>query len=212
MAMNYRIYVDTGSGGFTELPVPSKMSYGLQDISAANAGRTESTQMMKNRIGRAPKISLTYNNQDTQHVTAALALCNSEYFNILYMDLEAGGVYTYGEFYRGDVSMEVYSGGMDIWSSCKFALIKRSGKDGVPCLSHQSINLPTSSSTAAIDVSGLGAISTVTSIARQGSVGCSVNPNDPDEYIITRTGGTTEGTVIFKGTNNKTIIVEVSGE
>ena len=34
MAMNYRIYVDTGNA-FAELPVPSAMSYGLQDISSS---------------------------------------------------------------------------------------------------------------------------------------------------------------------------------
>ena len=129
MAMNYRIYVDTGSQ-FVEMPVPSAMNYGLQDISSSNAGRTEDTVMQKDRLGKAPKITLTYNNRDTALVSTALGLVKAEYFNILYQDLENGGVYTYGEFYRGDVSMDVYNGALDLWSTCKFSLIKRSGANG----------------------------------------------------------------------------------
>lgn len=207
MAMNYRIYVDTGNG-FAELPVPSGMTQGLQDISAANAGRTESTLMMKDRIGKAPRIDVTYQNRDTETLTTALGLVANEYFYLLYMDLENGGGYAYGQFYRGDVTAEVYNGELDIWSSFKFAMIKRDGKAGVACLNHTSVSLPSDSSTAQIDVSALGTVSSVTSIARVG--GIFTTQMDATHYIIARGGASPEGTVIFKNASGQTIIVEVS--
>lgn len=208
MAMNYRIYVDNGSA-FNELPVPSGMSYGLQDISAANAGRTEATTMMKDRIGKAPKINLTYTNRDTNLVTTALGMVAPEYINILYMDLENGGVYAYGEFYRGDVTAEVYNGALDIWSSTKFSLIKRDGKAGVACLSHTTATLPNESSSASVNVSALGTVAYYTTITRSGSINVTLNPQDNTKYIITRTAASGNATVIFKNASNQTIIVEV---
>ena len=210
MAMNYRIYVDTGVSGFAELPVPGAMTYGLQDISAANAGRTESTMMMKDRIGKAPKIELTYNNQYTDTITTALSLVKNEYIYILYQDLENGGEYAYGEFYRGDVTAQVYNGVLDVWSSTKFSLIKRDGKPGVACVSHTSVSLPGDSSTASVSTSALTMVSTVSSIIRKGSIG--VSESTTNNYVITRIGGgELDATVIFKNASGQTIIVEVVG-
>ena len=210
MAMNYRIYVDTGVTGFAELPVPGAMTYGLQDISAANAGRTESTKMMKDRIGKAPKIELTYNNQYTDTITTALSLVKNEYTYILYQDLENGGAYTYGEFYRGDVTAQVYNGAMDIWSSTKFSLIKRDGKAGVPCVSHTTATLASNGSTASISTSALTTVSTVSTIIRKGGINVT-NPST-NSYVITRmSSADLDATVIFKNASGQTIIVEVVG-
>lgn len=210
MAMNYRIYVDTGVSGFAELPVPGAMTYGLQDISAANAGRTESTTMMKDRIGKAPKIELTYNNQYTDTITTALSLVKNEYIYILYQDLENGGGYAYGEFYRGDVTAQVYNGVLDVWSSTKFSLIKRDGKPGVACVSHINVSLPSDSSTASVSTSALTTVSTVSTIIRKGSIG--VSESTANNYVITRIGGgELDATVIFKNASGQTIIVEVVG-
>ena len=211
MAMNYRIYVDTGESGFAELPVPSGMSQGLYDISSDKAGRTEATTMMKNRLGTSPKIELTYTNRDTAVITQAIALTSSEYFNLLYLDLLHSGEYAYGEFYRGDVSSQVYNGALDIWSSAKFSLIKRDGKAGVPCVSHTSVNLPTSGSASTVNVSSLGTISSATAISRSGSITVAVDENDSSKYVIARGSASVEGTVIIADTSGKTIIVEVTG-
>lgn len=215
MAMNYRIYVDTGVTGFAELPVPGAMTYGLQDISAANAGRTESTMMMKDRIGKAPKIELTYNNQYTDTITTALSLVKNEYIYILYQDLENGGEYAYGEFYRGDVTAQIYNGVLDIWSSTKFSLIKRDGKAGVPCVLHTSTSLPDAGDSFTVDLSLLGNTQstnnvTTTDIDRVGSIAVAVDDDDNRIGVITRAvGATPQGTAIFKNTSGQTIIVEV---
>lgn len=208
MAMNYRIYVDTGVTGFAELPVPGAMTYGLQDISAANAGRTESTKMMKDRIGKAPKIELTYNNQYTDTITTALSLVKNEYIYILYQDLENGGGYAYGEFYRGDVTAQVYNGVLDIWSSTKFSLIKRDGKNGVACVNHTTLSLPDGGSSEWVNTSALTTVETVSIINRKGGVG--VSETSPNIYTFTRAGGSElDATVIFKNARGQTIIVEV---
>lgn len=210
MAMNYRIYVDTGVSGFAELPVPGAMTYGLQDISAANAGRTESTKMMKDRIGKAPKIELTYNNQDTNLITTALSLVKNEYIYILYQDLENGGGYAYGEFYRGDVTAQVYNGVLDIWSSTKFSLIKRDGKDGVACIAHEDVVFTGSGAqSVSKNVSALGTIATVSSISRYGAVNAQMA--NSTTCAISIGGGRAEGTVILKNASGQTIIYEVSG-
>ena len=202
MAMNYRIYVDTGNA-FAELPVPSAMSYGLQDISSSNAGRTESTMTMKERLGKAPKINLTYANRDTSVVTTALALVANEYTNILYQDLENGGVYTYGQFYRGDVTAEVYNGALDIWSATQFSLIKRSGANGVPCLSHTT----QTSTSESYSTSALGTVANYTIIHREGgAIGLTLTSTNT--YAITPAAGA-KGTIIFRNASNQTMIVEV---
>lgn len=215
MAMNYRIYVDTGVGGFAELPVPSGMSCGLYGISAENAGRTEATVMMKNLLGVAPKIELTYANRDTATITTVLGLVKNEYFSILYQDLRNGGEYAYGEFYCGDVSTQVYNGALDVWSSTKFSLIKRDGKAGVPCVLHTSTSLPTAGDSFTVDLSLLGNTQstnnvTTTGIDRVGSIAVAVDNNDNRVGVITRgSGAEPQGTAIFKNANGQTIIVEV---
>ena len=203
MAMNYRIYVDTGESGFAEMPMPSSMSYGLQDISSSNAGRTESTMMMKERLGKAPKINLTYANRDTSTVTTALALVAGEYTNILYQDLENGGVYTYGQFYRGDVTAEVYNGALDIWSATKFSLIKRSGASGVACLSHTT----QTTASASFSTTALGTVANITTIHRAGNA-IGVTLTATNSYVI-NAGDGAKGTIIFRNASNQTMIVEV---
>lgn len=194
MAMNYRLYIASG-GTFAELPVPSGMTQGLQDISAPNAGRTESTLMMKDRIGKAPRIEVTYQNRDTALVTSALSLVAPEYFGVIYMDLENGGGYSYGEFYRGDVTANVYNGAMDIWSSFKFAMIKRDGKAGVAC--NYTLQTTKTAATYSIPSATYGSTPTIAVIDRKytlntsfsnGTLSISAIPNDTavDSTIIVK--------------------------
>lgn len=215
MAMNYRIYVDTGAA-FAELPVPSALNYGLQDISSSNAGRTEDAVMQKERIGKAPKITLTYNNRDTALVATALGLVKAEYFNILYQDLENGGVYTYGEFYRGDVSMDVYNGALDLWSTCKFSLIKRSGANGKAVLgTRESTPNETDTFVSVSLPAAIGISSQVSIINRSGQIKSISYDTGVQNYalIYFNNQGTANrlprgdiGTVIFKNGSNILVV------
>ena len=46
------------------MPCPSSFTWGLQDISASESGRTDDTTMHKNRVGQKRKLSVGWNGPD----------------------------------------------------------------------------------------------------------------------------------------------------
>lgn len=106
---------------------PSSFTYQLQDVSAADSGRTEDGLMHKNRIGQVKGLQLAWQNITTQEVTAILQAFNAEYFNVRYFDPLQGG-YVTENFYCGDRSAPMYSALLDRWSNLSFNIIKRSVK------------------------------------------------------------------------------------
>lgn len=201
--MNYRIYVDIGSNQFAELPVPQGMDIGLQDISSSNAGRTESTLMMKERIGKAPRFDIHYTNVDSDIVSTATSLVSAEYFNLLYPDWDNGGNYAFGQFYRGDVSLAPYNGELDIWSKVSFSLIKRDGKQPV-----QATVITQTEELLVIPRGDFGDTFTYTVIPRKGTI--SVDAEEGGEYVAIN-GANAEGTVIFRSATNQITVVNVKG-
>lgn len=83
------------------MPCPSGFSWGLQDISAAESGRTEDTTMHKNRVGQKRKISLQWNAIDFATSSTILRAFNPEYVEVYYPDPLAGR-YETRTFYVGD--------------------------------------------------------------------------------------------------------------
>lgn len=61
---------------------PSGFSWGLQDISAAKSGRSDDTDMHKNRIGQARKIGLSWNGPDKDETSRILKAFNPEYVDM----------------------------------------------------------------------------------------------------------------------------------
>lgn len=89
-----------------EMPCPSAFTWGLQDISAAESGRTDDTLMHKNRVGQKRKISLQWNCPDWQTTARILQAFNPEYINVTYPDMMSGA-YETRIFYVGDRSAPV---------------------------------------------------------------------------------------------------------
>ena len=83
------------------IPCPSVFSWGLQDVSAADSGRTEDTVMHKNRISQKRKISLQWNAPDWEKTSKILKAFNPEYFKVTYPDMMSGE-YETRTFYCGD--------------------------------------------------------------------------------------------------------------
>jgi hypothetical protein len=108
------------------IKVPSSYVYDLQDISAADAGRTEDTVMDKMRIGQAVKLELSWKAVSTAEGSAILNAFNPEYVTVEYLDLMSGG-YRTSVFYVGDRTSPAYSTLLDIWENVSFNLIERSG-------------------------------------------------------------------------------------
>lgn len=105
---------------------PSSYLWKLQDVSAADSGRTEDTVMHKNRIGQCVAIELAWQNIPTADVSALLQAFNPEYIQVCYLDAMQGK-YVTSEFYVGDRSAPMYNSRLGLWSSLAFNLIERSG-------------------------------------------------------------------------------------
>lgn len=108
------------------VPCPSKYQYDLQDVSAADAGRTESVKMDKKRIGQCVKLELQWNYIDTATVSQIMTAFNPEYINVRYLDA-LRGAYRTSEFYVGDRTAPMYNAEMGLWENLSFNIIERSG-------------------------------------------------------------------------------------
>ena len=88
------------------MPEPSTMEWGLQDVSAADSGRTEDALMHKNRVAQKRKIKLGW--QHIDHVTASqlIQAFNPEYINVTCFDFLAGQEET-RTYYVGDRSAPI---------------------------------------------------------------------------------------------------------
>lgn len=84
-----------------EVKDPSTFEWGLQDISASDAGRTDDTMMHKNRLGQKRKLKFGWNNPTPSEASDLLQKFNPEYVAVTYPDAMSGVDET-REFYVGD--------------------------------------------------------------------------------------------------------------
>ena len=105
---------------------PASYVYKLEDVSAADSGRTEDTMMYKNRVGQLVGIELSWTNIGTAEASAILNAFDPEYIFVNYLDLKAGTWQT-AEFYVGNRSAPMYNNTLGLWSDVSFNLIKRKG-------------------------------------------------------------------------------------
>lgn len=84
-------------------PDPSSMTWGLQDISAADAGRVldENNTMYKMRTSQKRKLQLTWVMLDEKEISKILSAFNPEYFYVRYWDAMTCAFVT-RQFYAGD--------------------------------------------------------------------------------------------------------------
>jgi len=110
-----------------ELPDPSEYTYGLMDISASDAGRTEDSVMQKNRVAQKRKLNLGWQNIRPEVASTILTAINPEYLNVTYYDVMDGAMET-REFYVGDRSAPYqwwHGTNGRIFSKLTFNLIER---------------------------------------------------------------------------------------
>lgn len=89
---------------------PSEMTYGLQDVSSSDAGRTQDTIMHKNRVGQKVTLGLSWSMPTPDETAAILQAFDPEYFHVTYHDAKLNALVT-REFYAGDKTAPVH-----IWS------------------------------------------------------------------------------------------------
>ena len=98
----------------------------LEDVSAADAGRTEDTMMHKKRIGQVIGIELSWQNITTAEVSELLKAFDPEYIEVCYLDAKEGKFMT-SQFYVGNRSAPLYNSRMGVWQNVSFNIIERSG-------------------------------------------------------------------------------------
>ena len=108
-----------------EMPCPSSFSWGLQDISASESGRTDDTIMHKNRVGQKRKISIQWSVKDRATTSQILQAFNPEYISVTYPDAMSGADET-RTFYVGDRSAPVkyWWVGKQLYESISFDIIE----------------------------------------------------------------------------------------
>lgn len=106
------------------VPSPSTYVWGLADVSADDAGRTEDMTMQKNRKGQAVTIQLAWRYVSTATASVILKAFNPEYINVIYIDPLEGGEKK-REFYVGDRNAPMYNGELDLWEEIAFTIIQR---------------------------------------------------------------------------------------
>lgn len=110
---------------------PSSYKYKLEDVSAADAGRTEDTVMDKMRVGQLVGLELEWQNITIEDSSDLLQKFQPEYLTVEFLDL-LSGTYKTSEFYVGNRAAPMYNTRLGIVSSLGFNLIERSGlKDGL---------------------------------------------------------------------------------
>lgn len=99
------IAVGTSPYELADVKTPDAISWGLQDISSADAGRTQDAgnTMQKMRVSQKRKLQLSWSDPTLEEASAILTAFNPEYVHVRYVDVMAGG-YEVREFYVGDRS------------------------------------------------------------------------------------------------------------
>ena len=105
---------------------PSSMTWGLQDISSSDAGRTQNGYMYKQRIVQKVKLSLSFEGVNQTTAASILTAFNNEYIKVIYPDAMAGSNQTKA-FYVGDRSAPVYmyTSNKKIYQNITFDIIER---------------------------------------------------------------------------------------
>lgn len=122
------IRVGTSAGSLSAIPAPDELNYGLQDVSASDAGRVQdaNVSMQKNRIAQKRKLSLVWKNRSSSEVAQIMQAFNPEYVWLDYPD-SLSGVFEVREFYVGDRSAafrKIVMGGAT-YSTLNFNVIER---------------------------------------------------------------------------------------
>lgn len=103
---------------------PSTYEWTQEDLSNAEAGRTEDGLMHKNFIRSADKISLGWAYLTTKETREILNLFSPEYITVNHLNPKAGGFIT-KRFYVGNRTVPLYNADLDRWTNVSFSIIER---------------------------------------------------------------------------------------
>lgn len=122
------LQVGTSSSSLVDVRAPDSLTWGLQDVSSSDSGRTNDTNatMHKNRVTQKRKLALSWKNPDGATTAAILQAFNPEYVYVRYLDAMANAYQT-RLFYVGDRSAplkQILVGGVT-YTTLSFDIIER---------------------------------------------------------------------------------------
>lgn len=116
-----------GASGTGESFSPSAFTYGFQDVSASNSGRTDDAVMHKNRVAKKIKLSLGWNGPNRAEVAKILNAFDPEYVDITFPNprSETGNITK--TFYTGDITapVKIWTVNNKLYTSVTFDVVER---------------------------------------------------------------------------------------
>lgn len=109
-----------------DMPNPSKLKWGLQDISVGDSGRDDTGYMYKGRNAQKVKIELEWAAVTPSVASTILTAFNPEYVDVRYFDPLANA-WQIKNFYVGDRSgnVKMWTDNSKIYESITFNIIER---------------------------------------------------------------------------------------
>ena len=92
----------------TTLPEPSSLTWSLERVSSADAGRTQDGVMHVEQIALKRKLEVNWNYVSASVATTIIKAMQHEYLDVTYYDYLTGSFET-KEFYTGEISAPVYT-------------------------------------------------------------------------------------------------------
>lgn len=120
------IKVGTTQNNLVDMPNPSKMDWGYQDVSQGDSGRDDTGYMYKGKVTEKIKLQLAWSAVSPAKASTILQAFKPEYFYIRYFDPELNN-YRIMEAYTGDKSapVKIWSDDQQIYESLSFDVIER---------------------------------------------------------------------------------------
>lgn len=109
-----------------DMPNPSKLQWGLQDVSIGDSGRDDTGYMYKGRLTQKRKIELEWSAVTPGVASTILSAFNPEYINVRYFDPLANA-WQIKNFYVGDRSgsVKIWTTDAKIYETISFNIIER---------------------------------------------------------------------------------------
>ena len=109
------------------VPCPSSFEWGLQDISAADSGRSDNGYMHKNTVAKKRTLSVSWVGTTFSDAKTILNAVAKEYFTVVYPDPLTGSESESRTFYVGDRKgvLKYWWSGSKRFESISFDLIER---------------------------------------------------------------------------------------
>lgn len=118
--------ITKADGSVVNLPDPSKLDFGIQDVDASTSGRNQSGDMFRDRVAVKRKVSCSWQNIKQDKAQQILNAITDQFFTLTCFDPLKGSTQSF-TVYVGDRTLGAYTchTGTWLWSSLSANFIER---------------------------------------------------------------------------------------